>query len=182
MCDNLQNAADAWDRFLQKHEDELVNLRRISKERKDEVARLNQKLADAQQELLTLQEQLYNAKWVEDSLRFEIDVLREALVESESELSSYRKRDEHPMLEVRQAHQEADQWQRRCENALNERDTAVRRLNGLLGALKMFGDVLKEQADIADWEDSGFKPVNKTYVNGEEIDAATDRHWRERDK
>lgn len=88
-------AANAWDRFLDRHQRELEDLRRISKERKAEVAKLNQKIAQ-------LEAKLDRAQWIEESLRFEIDHLRT-----------------HESREIRQAHQEAEQWQKRYEEALS---------------------------------------------------------------
>jgi chromosome segregation ATPase len=151
-------AAEAWDNFLKRHEEELVNLRKISNQRKKEVAKLNQELAEQQEFARTykewwqqseaneshLQNKLDKAKWTEDSLRFEIECLRESILKSETELSEYRKREQHPMLEVRQAHQEADQWQHRYEEAQE-------RLEAVTKVLNVVQDNLDKAVDVASY-------------------------------
>jgi hypothetical protein len=134
-------AAEAWDRFLDKHEEELVNLRKISNQRKKEVAKLNQELAEQQEFARTykewwqqseaneshLENKLSKAMWTEDSLRFEIEHLRS-----------------NPMLEVRQAHQEADKWQRRYEDAQEK-------LEAVTEVLKVLQDNLGKALEVTSY-------------------------------
>jgi chromosome segregation ATPase len=177
--EEVLEAQNAWDRFLQKHEDELVDLRKISNKRKKEIAGLNQELAENQEEVAWLQEELEKAKWIEDSLRFSIDILKQ-------------QQSNNPMLEVRQAHQEAEQWQCRYEEAQEKLEALTELLYGLRDDFQFaaddIGSVLEQHGldgsgeELPDSDQYEFKPVYKTFINGEEIDAATDRHWRERDK